>query len=151
MHPVSPDLPCQTVLILRLLRLLFVSFVRSFSSRRDLLLENLALRQQLAVLKMRCPQPRFKTPDRIFWIIMSRLWPGWEQCLILLQPEMVVRWRRAGFKLYWKWILRHRVAVGRKCVSGELRESHLSHGGGEPDMGSATDSSRTEDAWFRHL
>jgi putative transposase len=108
--------------MLRLLRLLFVSFVRSISSRRGLLLENLALRQQLAVMKMRRPRPRFKIPDRIFWVLMSRLWPGWEHPLILLQPETVVRWHRAGFKLYWKWISRHRVAVGRKCVSGKLRE-----------------------------
>ena len=108
--------------MLRLLRLLFVSLVRSFCSRRDLLLENLSLRQQLAVLKQRHPQSRFKAPDRLFWILLSRLWPGWEQALILVQPETVVRWHRAGFKVYWKWISRHRVAVGRRCVSKELRE-----------------------------
>src|ERR1035438_10036786 len=108
--------------MLRLLRLLFVSLVRSFCSRRDLLLENLSLWQQLAVLKQRHPQSRFKAPDRLFWILLSRLWPGWEQALILVQPETVVRWHRAGFKVYWKWISRHRVTVGRRCVSKELRE-----------------------------
>ena len=36
--------------------------------------------------------------------------------------ETVVRWHRAGFKLYWTWLSRHRVQVGRKCVSREVRE-----------------------------
>jgi len=51
--------------MLRLLRLLFVLAARSFRSRRDLLLENLALRQQLTVLKERRPQPKFSTADSV--------------------------------------------------------------------------------------
>lgn len=45
-----------------------------------------------------------------------------ETALILVQPETVVRWHRSGFKLYWKWLSRHRTRVGRRCVSKELRE-----------------------------
>jgi putative transposase len=108
--------------MLRLLRLLFVLFARSFCSRRDLLLENLALRQQLAILKERRPRPRFSTSDRLFWTTLSRLWSRWQRVLILVQPETVVRWHRAGFKRYWKWISRHRNCAGRRCVSRELRE-----------------------------
>ena len=108
--------------MLRLLRLLFVLALRSFRSRRGLLLENLTLRQQLAVLKQRNPQPRFATSDKLFWVILRRLWPGWKQALILIQPETVVRWHRAGFKLYWTWLSRHRNRMGRKCVSRELRK-----------------------------
>jgi hypothetical protein len=108
--------------MLRLLRLLFVSFVRSFCSRRDLLLENLALRQQIDALKERRPQPRFKAPDKLFWMLLSRLWPGWKRALVLVQPETVVRWHRAGFKLYWTWLSRHRKRAGRRCVSRELCE-----------------------------
>jgi transposase InsO family protein len=95
---------------------------RSVRSRHGLLLENLALRQQLAVLKGRHPQPRFKTTDRLFWMLLSRLWPGWKRPLVLVQPETVVRWHRAGFKLYWTWRSRHRKRAGRRCVSRELRE-----------------------------
>jgi hypothetical protein len=83
---------------------------------------NLALRQQLAVLKVRHPQPRFAAFDKLFWVMLRRLWPGWKQALILVQPETVVGWHHAGFKLYWKWLSRHRTRVGRRCASKELRE-----------------------------
>jgi len=104
------------------LRLLVVHFIRICRSRRDLLLENLALRQQLAVMKQRHPRPQFPTSDKLFWVILRRLWPKWKHALILVQPETVSRWRRAGFKLYWTCHSRHRVRAGRKCVSKELRE-----------------------------
>ena len=108
--------------MLRLLRLFFGVLVRIVFSRRRLLLENLALRQQLAVLQSRHPQPRFKVPDRLFWVFLCRLWPRWKGALVVVHPETVIRWHRAGFKVYWKWLSRHRAAVGRKCVSKEVRE-----------------------------
>jgi transposase InsO family protein len=108
--------------MLRLLRLICVQVVRSFRSRHDLLLENLALRQQLSVLKEQRPQIRSAAPDKLFWVVLRRLWPGWKQALILVQPETVVGWHRAGFKLYWKWLSRHRATLGRRYVSKELRQ-----------------------------
>ena len=108
--------------MLCLLRLLVVLFIRVFRSHRDLLLENLALRQQLDVLKPRYPRPQVSTSDKLFWVILRRLWPEWKHALILVQPETVVRWHRAGFKLYWTWLSRRRVRAGRKYVSKELRE-----------------------------
>jgi putative transposase len=119
---VSPGLPCQTVFMLRLLRLLVVLSARSLYSRRDLVLENLALRQQLAVLKRRHPRVQFSDCDRLFWTALLRLWSKWKQALVLVQPETVVRWHRAGFKLYWKWISRHRARASRRCVSREVKE-----------------------------
>src|ERR1700685_580926 len=104
------------------LRLLFSFFVRSFRSRRDLLLENLALRQQLAVLARHNPQPRLSQSDRLFWLTLQRLWPRWRQTLVLVQAETVVRWHRAGFELYWKWLSRKHAVVGRKPTSKALRE-----------------------------
>jgi len=104
---------CQTRRMLCLLRLLIELFIRCFRSRCDVLLENLALRQQLGVLKKRYPQPRFAPSDRLFWVILRRIWIGWKQALILVQPETVVRWHRAGFKAYWTWLSRHRTATAR--------------------------------------
>src|SRR5580698_4944284 len=105
----------------RMLRLLFLLVVRFVRSRHDLLLENLALRQQLAVLARRHPQPKFSQSDRLFWIALRRLWPGWRKALVLVRPDTVVRWHRAGFKLYWKWLSRKHAVVGRKPMSVELR------------------------------
>jgi len=39
----------------------------------------LALRQQLAVLKQKHPHPRFAAPNKLFWVILRRLWPGWNK------------------------------------------------------------------------
>ena len=114
--------PCNTGLMLRLLRLLSALPIRLFCSRFDLVLENLALRQQVTVLRRRHPQPRFCASDKLFWVMLRRLWPGWKRALVLVHPDTVVRWHRKGFKLYWTWLSRHRVQVGRKCVSKELRE-----------------------------
>jgi putative transposase len=76
----------------------------------------------LAVLKRRHPKPRQALSEKLFWGILWRLWRRWSQALILIRPEAVVGWHRAEFKLYWTWLSRHRVHVGRKCVSGEVRE-----------------------------
>ena len=104
----------KTDCMLRLMRLLFVLLVRSVRSRRDLLLENLALRQQLAVLKARRPQPRFASSDKLFWVMLRRLRSGWKRVLVLVQPETVVSWHRSGFKSYWAWLSWHRNRAGRK-------------------------------------
>lgn len=108
--------------MLPLLKLLFVVAARSFHARRDLLLENLVLRQQLAVLKGRRPLVRLTAADKWFWVMLRRLWPGWRPALILVRPETVVRWHRAGFKRYWKWLSRHQRAAGRRGVGKELRQ-----------------------------
>jgi len=57
---------CKTGLMLRLLRLLFLLFTRTFHSRRELLLENLVLRQQLAVFKEKRPLPKLAMADKLF-------------------------------------------------------------------------------------
>ena len=59
--------------MLRLLKLLFAVAFRSIRARQDLLLENLALRQQLCVLARRRPQPRFSKGDRILWVLLRSL------------------------------------------------------------------------------
>ena len=108
--------------MLRLLRLLFGLLVRSLRSRRGLLLENLALRQQLAVLAIKYPQPRLSVPDKLFWVLLRRVWSGWKLALVLLQPDTVIGWHRAGYKLYWKWLSGPKVRVGRKPINKELRD-----------------------------
>jgi hypothetical protein len=67
--------------MLRLLTLLFPLFIRCFHSRGDLLLENLVLRQQLAVFKEKHPLPKLAMADKLFWVLMCRLWSGWKRVL----------------------------------------------------------------------
>src|SRR5438309_9092752 len=95
---------------------------RCLQSHRSLLLENLALRQQLAVLKRKHPRPRMGTVDKILWVFARRFWGAWKQSLVLVNPETVVRWHRAGFRLYWSLISKARKQVGRKQLSAEVRE-----------------------------
>ena len=104
------------------LRYLLGWIVSVFRSRDDLVLENLALRQQLLALHSKRPRPRLGAFDKLFWVLLRRVWSGWKRSLILVTPETVVRWHRAGFRLYWSWISRARKAVGRKPISRDVRE-----------------------------
>jgi len=108
--------------MLQTIGFLLRSLLRSFRDRRSLLLENLALRQQLAVLKRKHPKPQLNVLDKFFWVLARRFWSGWKQTLIVVSPETVIRWHRAGFALYWRAISRVRQAVGRKRISREVRE-----------------------------
>jgi hypothetical protein len=89
-------------------------------SRASLVAENLALRQQLAVLHRRCPHARLRTRDRAFWVLMRRAWAGWRAALVLVEPATVVRWHREGFRLYWRWKSQAR-ACGRPRTDAERR------------------------------
>jgi len=107
--------------MLRTLSLFFGLVVCFFRSRRSLLLEILALRQQLAVLKAKQPQPRLKAADRFFWMALRKCWSGWKEVLVIVQPETVVRWHRTGFKCYWAWLSQRRERAGRRPTTKELR------------------------------
>src|SRR6202162_934173 len=106
----------------RFIGLCLGTLIRLLRARRSLLLENLALRQQLAVLKRRHPRPRLDLLDKLFWVAVRRFWSGWQQSLIVVTPETVVRWHRAGFCLYWKLISKVRRPVGRRQTPKEVRE-----------------------------
>jgi hypothetical protein len=90
-------------------------------SRRELLLENLALRQQLATMVQR-DRPRIRPADRVFWIILRRVWSRWAELLVIVKPETVVGWHRAGFRLYWQRLSRRGMRRGRPVVPSEVRD-----------------------------
>jgi hypothetical protein len=75
-------------------------------------LENLALRQQLSVLKRRHPRPWLDLFDKLFWVIAQQFWSAWKQALIVVTPETVVRWHRAGFRFYWRLLSRSKGQQG---------------------------------------
>jgi putative transposase len=90
-----------------------------FSTRRDTALEVLALRQQLAVLKRKRPRPPVNCVDRLFCITLRRLWSRWTSVLVIVKPDTVIGWHRAGFRLYWRW--RSRPGGGRPETTEEVR------------------------------
>src|SRR5246127_5376640 len=106
----------------RFVGLCFGMLVRFFRERRTLLLENLALRQQLVALKRRHPRPSLGLFDKLFWVIARWVWSAWKHSLILVTPETVVRWHRTGFRICWRLISRVRGPVGRRPTPKEVRE-----------------------------
>ncbi len=99
-----------------LVRLLFACC----KPRIVLAVENLCLRQQLAVLRRQHPHPRFLNRDRRFWILMFRWFPRWRACLLVVRPETVLRWHARGWRHYWRWRCSRR-KPGRKRVPIEVR------------------------------
>ena len=76
------------------LGLLATALRAAVRSKHELVLENLALRQQLAVLTRQRSRARTKPADRLFWSWLSKYWDGWRSPLVIVQPETVVRWHR---------------------------------------------------------
>ena len=70
-----------------MIRLCLGTIFRLFRCRRALLLENLALRQQLVVFKRRHPRPRLGLFDKMFWVTARRIWSDWKNSLIVVTPE----------------------------------------------------------------
>ncbi len=103
-----------------LLRLIWAVVHALFAKRAHLVAENLALRQQLNVLRRKVGRPRLRRRDRIFWLWLARFWDGWRESLLVVKPETVVRWHRQGFKYYWAWKSRHK--GGRPAVAPEVRD-----------------------------
>ena len=86
--------------MLQFLFAVLVAFRVFVRSRADIALEVLALRQQVAVLKRKRPRPPLNTGDRLFWMLFRRFWSRWADTLVIVKPETVIGWHRAGFRLY---------------------------------------------------
>jgi hypothetical protein len=78
------------------------------TGRANLLIELLALRQQSAVLRRTAQRPHIQNRDRVFWIIVSRIWKDWRQASIFVKPETVIKW--------------HGIARASKCIGVGSRE-----------------------------
>ena len=81
-----------------ILRLLAFSLFRSQRGVRDLAIENLALRQQLAVYHQKKKKPRIPASARLFWIVLSSISKNWKDTLVIVKPGTVIKWHRQGFK-----------------------------------------------------
>jgi hypothetical protein len=63
-----------------------------------LLVENAALRHQLAVALRRGGRVPLSEADRAFWVLRPRPWSGWRDALVIVRPETVVCCHRRGFR-----------------------------------------------------
>ena len=114
---------------------LLVGFLRSlFIHREALVLENLALRQQLAAYKRACKRPRLRMRDRTFWVWLSKRWLKWPAALVIVKPETVIRWHRQGFQLYWRWKSRPK-RCGRPTIPPEHIDFIRRMSGDNPSWG----------------
>jgi len=86
-----------------------------------LAIENLALRQQLAVYNQSVKRPRLRPRDRVFWVWLSKFWSEWSTALVIVKPETVIHWHRQGFRLVWRWKSRA-VRPGRPRIEQEIRD-----------------------------
>ena len=76
--------------------------VDTVRSRRELIIENAVLRHQVNVLRRRSKRPKLNLVDRLKLLIGARLLPSWRRAIAIVQPETVLRWHRAGFRLFWR-------------------------------------------------
>jgi hypothetical protein len=97
---------------------LFVHVVISpFKTRARLEAEIILLRHQVNVLRRRAPaKPRLTIADRMIFVWLYRLFPSVLRAITIIQPQTVIRWHRAGFRLYWRW--KSRSHGGRPRITG---------------------------------
>jgi putative transposase len=106
--------------VLEILLVLVRTLALACRGHRELVLENLALRQQLAAFKRRGPRPQLSTRDRLFWIVLAKTWRHWRAPLVLVQPDTVIRWQREWLRRHWT---RHSTPVGsgRPAMDADIR------------------------------
>jgi hypothetical protein len=56
-------------------------------TRQKLILEYLALRQQLAVLNRSTKRPQLTPSDHMLWVRLSRIWSHWDEPLLIVHPK----------------------------------------------------------------
>jgi len=107
----------KLTIVLALLKALLGALLAAMKPRAGLVAENLALRQQLAVLHRATPRPRLRPIDREFWAILSQAWSRWADVLAIVKPATVIGWHRRGFARFWTMKSKH---LGRPPISAEL-------------------------------
>src|SRR6476659_4299960 len=91
-----------------------------FKSKIRLEAENATLRHQLVVLRRQLKgRARLTNNDRWFFVQLYRWFPSILPALMIIRPETLLRWHRAGFRSYWRWKSNSR--GGRPRIEIELR------------------------------
>ncbi len=100
--------------MIALLRLLLTLLATPFRTKSSLEAENAALRQQMIVLRRKLRgRVKFSNGDRLFFAWLYRLFPSISRVMLIIRPDTLVRWHRAGFRHYWRWKSRGRIGRPR--------------------------------------
>jgi hypothetical protein len=103
-----------------ILKLIWWAVIGLFRSRASFEAEILTLRHQLNVLRRKAPKRlAFSNFDRLVFTSLYRIAPGVLDALVIVKPETIIRWHRAGFRLFWRW--KSRTRGGRPMVPLEIR------------------------------
>ncbi|MCP5065958.1 MAG: hypothetical protein GY946_05265 [bacterium] len=120
-HPAAQSL--EMAKFFAALMTLLLHAVRSMTrSRAEVVLKNLALKQQVMVLKTRKPRPPLHDEHRAFWVALRSVWVGWTGPLMIVAPDTVVRWRRARFRRYWTRLSHGPRRPGRPRIDADIRK-----------------------------
>ena len=92
-----------------------------FRSRLSMQMELIALRHQLSVYQQSISRPKLQPADRLLWVWLSRLWPGWQEALEFVQPRTVIAWQKTRFRDYWRR-LSQSGQPGCPMISKEVRD-----------------------------
>jgi putative transposase len=95
--------------------------VSCFQGRKELALENLALRQQLAVLNRNAKRPKFTESDRLFWVLYSKIADGWQDVLVIGRPRTILDWQKHRFRKFWTRKSRKK-GTGRPRTAPEIQK-----------------------------
>ena len=107
--------------MLEAVALLLAALRSLLRSHRDLAVENVLLRHQLAVLTRPArKRPRLRSGDKALWLLARRYCAEWRRHLIVVRPETVIRWHRQGWRLFWRW--RSHAPLGRPRLSADTQE-----------------------------
>ena len=89
-------------IVLRLFTDLIALTAFAFRRRRATVAEILVLRRQIALYKERGIKPRrIDAVTRISLALLSRFF-NWRDALVVVRPETMIRWHRAGWRLFWR-------------------------------------------------
>lgn len=86
--------------MLLVFRYALAAFSVAARDRRELALENIALRHQLEVVSRSRRRPQLRPGDRLLWSWLSRVWPAWRHHVVIVQPDTVVRWHCTAWRRY---------------------------------------------------
>ena len=108
--------------LIRFLTISFIIFKVIFKSKNDLLLENIALRQQLSTYLIKKTKPKLTDLDRSFWIVLKHIFGKWRDSLVIVKPQTVIDWQNRRFKKHWAKISTQNKKPGRKRIKKEIRD-----------------------------